>query len=42
MGSVTYVDTKLTPLSQPPAFSSIQVSRSDNYMLDWCVQVTRL
>ena len=42
MGSVTYENTQLTRPGQPPAFTVTQVSRCDNYTLDWCVQVTRL
>ena len=42
MGSVTYENTQLTRQGQPPALTVIQVSRCDNYTLDWCVQATRL
>ena len=42
MGSVTYENTQLTRPNQPPTFTVIQVSRCDNYTLDWCVQPTRL
>ena len=42
MGSATYENTQLTHPGQPPAFTVIQVSRRDNYTLDWCVRATRL
>ena len=42
MGSVTYENTQLTRPGQPPTFTIIQVSRCDDYTLDWCVQMTRL
>ena len=43
MGSVTYVNTQLTrPSGQPSAFTVIQVSRCDNYTLDWYVQAPLL
>ena len=42
MGSVTYENTQLTRPDQPPTFTIIQVSRCDDYTLEWCVQMTRL